>query len=245
MVEADKCPHCGRAVAAGSLEGLCARCLLAAAPDYLSEQGLRAVPAPGERFGAYRIVRLLGEGGMGMVFLAREEEPGEREVALKVIGSRILHPKALDRFREEREILGTLDHPNIARLLDGGVNEEGVPYMAMEYIAGVSLTEHCARRQLPIRRRLELFRAACDAVHCAHQHLVVHRDIKPANILVTADGVPKLVDFGIAKMLHPRLQGQEITNTWLRPMTPDYASPEQLRGKLLTTATDIYSLGVV
>jgi non-specific serine/threonine protein kinase/serine/threonine-protein kinase len=229
-------------VAADSLEGLCPRCLLAAATQDPHRQDVNLSPAAGQCFGPYRIVRLLGEGGMGTVYLARQEEPVPREVALKVIGAGILHPKAVERFLDERQILGTLDHPNIARLLDGGVGPDGVPYMAMEYVPGVPIDAYCSREHLPLRRRLELFRAVCDAVHCAHQNLVVHRDIKPANILVTAEGVPKLVDFGIAKVMNA---SPNLTGTLLRPMTPDYASPEQLRGGSLTTATDIYSLGVV
>ncbi|HEX6199978.1 MAG TPA: serine/threonine-protein kinase, partial [Thermoanaerobaculia bacterium] len=151
------------------------------------------------------------------------------------------------RFRTERQILAALEHPHIARLLDGGTTDRGLPYLVMEYVDGEPITAYCEARGLPVRERLELFRTVCAAVQVAHQNLVVHRDLKPANILVTADGTPKLLDFGIAKLLNPELSGATVVPTlagW-RPMTPDYASPEQIRGERVTTASDTYSLGVL
>ena len=153
----------------------------------------------------------------------------------------------LRRFRMERQILAALDHPHIARLVDGGVTDDGLPYFGMEHVEGQPLLEYCDGRRLSITKRLELFLDVCGAVQFAHQNLVVHRDLKPANILVTADGKVKLLDFGIAKLLNPELAGEVIekTGSMMRLMTPDYASPEQIRGEPITTSTDVYSLGVI
>jgi serine/threonine protein kinase len=154
--------------------------------------------------------------------------------------------QVLARFRAERQILASLDHPNIARLLDGGSTAQGVPFFAMEYIEGQPLTEYCAAHQCTNTERLKLFREVCDALQYAHQNLVVHRDIKPSNILVTSEGVPKLLDFGIAKLHGPGwADASEATASMVRLMTPEYASPEQLRGLPITTGSDVYSLGVV
>src|SRR4029077_4927379 len=144
--------------------------------------------------------------------------------------------------RAERQILANLDHPNIARLLDGGTTAEGMPYLIMEYIEGAPIDVYADKRQLSLRERLSLFRDVCAAVHYAHQHLVIHRDLKPSNILVTPDGVPKLLDFGIAKILSPT---GSLETTLMHALTPEYASPEQLRGQAVSTASDVYSLGVV
>ncbi len=204
-----------------------------------------APPAVGQRIGVYRVVQQIGRGGMGSVYLAeRADEEFERRVALKVIRRGMDTDEIVRRFRSERQILAHLDHENVAKLLDGGTTEDGRPYFVMEYVEGQPIDEYCDARKLPIRRRLELFQQVCSAVHFAHQNLVVHRDLKPGNILVTPAGVPKLLDFGIAKLLEPD-QALAFTRLDLRPMTPAYASPEQVRGEAITTSSDVYSLGVL
>jgi tetratricopeptide (TPR) repeat protein len=191
--------------------------------------------------GPYRVVRQLGHGGMGTVFLAsRDDAEFEQRVAIKLVRRGAGGESLLQRFRQERQILAALEHPNIARLLDGGTTSGGVPYLVMEYVEGTPIDGYCRAHNLPIDARLRLFLQLCDAVQYAHRGLVIHRDIKPANVLVTADGVPKLLDFGIAK-----LTSAQTDHTVTRLMTPDYASPEQLAGKLVTTATDVYSLGLL
>jgi serine/threonine protein kinase/tetratricopeptide (TPR) repeat protein len=202
----------------------------------------------GQRIGPYEIVREIGRGGMGSVYQAvRIDDQYIRSVAIKFIAQGMDTPEALARFRTERQILASLQHPNIAALLDGGATANGRPYIVMEYIEGELLLDYCQKRNLSVDDRLDLFCRLCDAVHHAHQSLVIHRDIKPGNVLVTENGVPKLLDFGIAKLLTPELVigGAHTTQTVLRRMTPRYASPEQIRGESLTTATDIYSLGVL
>ena len=202
-----------------------------------------ASPGPGGRVGRYVIVERIGRGGMGEVFAAvRADGQYERNVAIKVVRAGLAAREALDRFRAERQILAGLDHPNIARLFDGGATESGAPYLVMELVDGVAIDEYCRSRSLSIAERLRLFVQVCSAVQYAHQRLVIHRDLKPGNILVTADGVPKLLDFGIAKVLDPVGGAQE---TELRPFTPEYASPEQVRGEPVSTASDVYALGVV
>lgn len=204
-------------------------------------------PQPGQRIGCYKIVREIGRGGMGAVLLAiRDDEEYEKEVAIKIIKRGMDTDYLLERFRNERQILARLDHPNIARLLDGGTTESGLPYFVMEYIEGQPIDEYCDEKKLSVVERLKLFRKVCAAVHYAHQNLVIHRDLKPSNVLVTDDGTVKLLDFGIAKILTPDSQGfTKQTATLMRMMTPEYASPEQVRGDHITTASDIYSLGVV
>ena len=203
-------------------------------------------PLTGLRIGAYEVIREIGRGGMGTVYLAaRADEEFRKRVAIKLVTSGFDHESIIQRFRNERQILAGLDHPNIARLLDGGTTESGAPYFVMEYIEGQTIKEYCDTHRLTTIERLKLFRTVCSAVHFAHQNLVVHRDIKPANILVTVDGTPKLLDFGVAKLLSPIAQAGEITETISRAMTPEYASPEQARGETITTASDVYSLGVL
>jgi serine/threonine-protein kinase len=201
----------------------------------------------GKVVGAYRLIRLLGEGGMGTVYLAaRADEQYQRQVAIKVLHAAFALSQAmLLRFRSERQILANLDHPNIAHLLDGGVTPDGLPYLVMEYVDGIPIHEYCRRHELGVPARLRLFRTVCAAVEYAHHNLVVHRDIKPANILVTADGTPKLLDFGIAKLLDPTLDTAAPTRTADRMMTPEYASPEQILGEPVTTLTDVYGLAVL
>ena len=200
----------------------------------------------GTRLGAYRVVKELGQGGMGRVYLAcRDDDQFHRRVAVKVAEG-ALAPEVLERFKSERQILAALDHPNIARLLDGGTTADGVPYLVLEYVEGETIDRYCDVRQLGVEERLQIFRNVCSAVHYAHQNLVVHRDLKPPNVLVTAEGTPKLLDFGIAKLLSPeRLAQAPLTTAMHRPMTPEYASPEQVRGDAVTTASDVYSLGVL
>lgn len=196
----------------------------------------------GRYFGPYRIVREIGRGGMGLVFEAvRDDDEYRKTVAVKVAPWWCDVALLRDRFRHERQILAGLEHPNIARFLDGGT-ENGVPYFAMEYVAGCPITQYCSR--LKLRGKIELFRQVCAAVHYAHQSLLVHRDLKPGNILVNDEGIPKLLDFGIAKLLGP-LAANGNTMTGAAAWTPDYASPEQVRGGPITTRTDVYSLGLI
>jgi serine/threonine protein kinase len=204
-------------------------------------------PMVGRRLGAYEIVRQIGRGGMAMVYLAtRADDAYRKQVAIKLVPPGTDNAEILSRFRNERQTLAALDHPNIVRLIDGGSTSEGVPYLVMDFVEGAPIDEYCDRHRLSIEQRLHLFHSICRAVHYAHQHLVVHRDLKPSNILVTSEGVPKLLDFGIAKVLSPDASQQMlVTQTQTRRMTPAYASPEQVRGDAVTPASDIYSLGVV
>ncbi|MFN0112381.1 MAG: protein kinase domain-containing protein [Blastocatellia bacterium] len=207
----------------------------------------------GRNIGPYQVVKLLGQGGMGAVYLAeRSDAEYYRQVALKIVRRGMDSSFVLKRFRVERQILATLEHPNIAQLLDGGTTTDGLPYFVMEYVPGKPLTEYCNAGGLSLVDRLKLFLPVCAAVQHAHQKLIVHRDLKPSNILVTPsadgkDGVPKLLDFGIAKLLDPSLSPTTLTRTQtsMRMMTPDYASPEQVRGLPITTASDVYTLGVI
>jgi serine/threonine protein kinase len=204
--------------------------------------------ANGARVGNYKLLKEIGRGGMGVVYLAvRADDSFYKRVAVKLVKRGMDSDAILQRFRRERQILAALDHPNIARLLDGGTTEDGLPYFVMEYIEGQTLLSYCDGQKLPIRRRLELLLEVCSAVHYAHQNSIVHRDLKPSNLLVTAKGSVKLLDFGIAKFLNPELLGQpgDATATAVRAMTPEYASPEQIRGEPVTASTDIYSLGVI
>ncbi len=232
----------------------------AAQPEFLEAQsaaellGVQAVTmpllTPGRQLGAFRLLRELGQGGGGTVWLAeRDDGTYTQQVAIKLVwpgfGS-----EALLRFKQEREILARLDHPHIARLLDGGATAEGWHYLVMEYVEGQPLTTYCRTQQLTIPARLALFRAICAAVQYAHQNLIIHRDLKPSNIMVTASidgkgGTPKLLDFGIAKLLERSAQDMTLTGTGQQPFTPLYASPEQIRNEPITTASDVYSLGVL
>jgi serine/threonine protein kinase/tetratricopeptide (TPR) repeat protein len=200
------------------------------------------------RVGPYRLVREIGRGGMGAVYLAvRDDDAFQKRVAIKVLKRGMDTDAIVRRFQHERQILAALDHAFIAGLLDGGTTSDGLPYFAMEFVEGQPITEYCDARHLDTTARLQLFRQVCSAVQYAHQNLIVHRDIKPANVFVTKDGTPKLLDFGIAKLLNPELAGHTLVPTaaGLQMMTPEYASPEQVRGEPVTTATDIYSLGVL
>jgi non-specific serine/threonine protein kinase/serine/threonine-protein kinase len=206
-----------------------------------------AAPSPpmsGRRVGPYEVFEQLGRGGMGEVYRARRADGQyDQQVAVKLIRSEFEERHVLlQRFRTERQILATLDHPNIARLLDGGATDDDRPYLVMELIEGTNICDYCDAHRSSVTARLQLFRQVCSAVQYAHQRLIVHRDIKPTNIIVTADGTPKLLDFGIAKILAPSSNTELTLN---RPMTLAYASPEQIRGQPVTTASDVYSLGVV
>lgn len=206
-------------------------------------------PLIGRRLGAYRIEREIGRGGMGAVYEAvRADNEFNKRAAIKLVKRGMDTDFILRRFRKERQILAALDHPHIAGLLDGGTTEDGLPFFVMEFIEGEPLYRFCDNNQLNIIERLKLFRPICDAVHYAHQKQVVHRDIKPSNVLVTSQGVPKLLDFGIAKLLNPQIAGDithDPTATAMRLMTPEYASPEQVQGAPTTPTTDVYSLGVL
>jgi eukaryotic-like serine/threonine-protein kinase len=212
-------------------------------PDPAAQRG----PEEGERIGRFRVIRELGVGGMGSVYLAeRADGAFEQRIALKLIRGGMDNDDILRRFLQERQILARLEHPHIARLVDGGADEAGRPFIAMEYVAGQPITSYCDRHALGVRARIELFMQVCAAVHYAHQNLVVHRDLKPSNILVTDDGQVKLLDFGIAKVLHHEEAPEaNVTRVGLRVLTPDYAAPEQVRGDAVTTATDVYALGAI
>ena len=201
----------------------------------------------GRRFGPYRVLAEIGRGGMGVVYRAlRDDDAFHKEVALKLLPDGLESSYFEERFRRERQILASLEHPNIARLIDGGADEVGRPYLVMELVEGVPIDVYCRERSLGLLARLELVRNACSAVALAHSQLVVHCDLKPANVLVTADGTVKLLDFGIARLLAPDprdpVATATVTGWW---MTPEYASPEQVRGEPVTAATDVYALGVL
>ncbi len=227
------------------------------ADDFYERGALAAVPevqrqlegaVEGMRLGPYRVISELGRGGMGAVYLAVRDEPGfTQKVALKLIKRGMDTEEIVRRFVAERQILASLTHPNIARLFDGGSAPDGRPYFVMEYVEGRPITAYADERKLPVEVRLHLFVRVCRAVQHAHQSLVVHRDLKPANILVDAEGEPKLLDFGIAKLLDPSSFGGLTALTGLSPgpMTPEYASPERRAGGPVTTATDVYGLGIL
>ena len=197
-----------------------------------------------QRIGVYEVVSELGFGGMGAVYLAmRADGKFEQRVAIKMLKREFNIEKIRRNFKREKEILATLAHPNIAKLLDAGTTADGIPYLVMEYIEGEPIDKFCQSRKLSLNARLKLFNKVCEAVAFAHRKLIIHRDLKPSNILVTADGEPKLLDFGISKLLDAKAEDGNTTH--LGAMTPQYASPEQIKGEPVTTATDVYSLGMV
>ncbi|MEJ0007553.1 MAG: serine/threonine-protein kinase [Steroidobacteraceae bacterium] len=205
-----------------------------------------SAPSPGETVGPYRLIRLLGKGGMAEVWLAQRADGAfTREVALKLPMLSQFREDLASRFARERDILAGLEHPNIARLYDAGVSANGLPYLAMEFVAGEPLTSWCDAHQLGIRERLELFRQVLDAVQYAHERHVIHRDIKPSNILVNRSGQVRLLDFGVAKLLAKEHEQTNLTRRYGAALTPDYASPELVRGEQIGAATDVYALGVV
>jgi non-specific serine/threonine protein kinase/serine/threonine-protein kinase len=201
--------------------------------------------AEGQRIGAFCLRERIARGGMGDVYRAERVEGGfAQEVAIKLLGTRCASVDAERRFRAERQILASIHHPNIVRLLDGGVTADGQPYIVMEFVRGVPLTDYCAARNLSLADRLRLFQQLTSAVQWAHRHLIVHRDLKPANVLVGNEGIVKVLDFGVAKLLHSD-GPEQLTMQFVAPMTPNYASPEQIRGAAATTACDVYALGVM
>jgi len=215
-----------------------------AAPGFLDTPAAvitgAVIGRPVRQVGPYSIVREIGRGGMGAVYLAtRADSEYRKDVALKILPLGLDSELAQERFRNERQILASLQHPYIAALYDGGTTEDGLLYFVMEYVRGENVLDYCDRRRLSIAARLELFRKICSAVQYAHQNLVIHRDIKPGNIFVTESGDPKLLDFGISKLVDPRSGGPELTEMSFRVMTPEYASPEQIRGDRITTASDV------
>jgi len=219
-------------------------------PLTIAENNKELFPDPyiGKQIGSYIIDDEAGVGGMGIVYAGkRNDKEFEQKVAIKILKHGISSEYLLRRFQIERQTLANLQHQNIARLLDGGRTIDGLPYLVMEFIDGIPITEYCYQRNLNIEERLKLFREVCTAVQYAHQNLVIHRDIKPGNILVTKDGVPKLLDFGIAKLSDDDLtdNNEGLTRTGVWHLTPEYASPEQIKGEKISTASDVYSLGVL
>jgi non-specific serine/threonine protein kinase/serine/threonine-protein kinase len=214
-----------------------------------ARQAVDRIPIePGRQIGRYRLVSVISSGGMGTVYRAtRDDAEFQKFVAIKVIKHGMATDLIVDRFRTERQILANLEHPNIARLLDGGTTADGHPYLVMEYVEGLPIDEYATRNQLSIPQRLQVFQTVCSAVEYAHRNLVIHRDLKPHNILVMEDGTPKLLDFGVAKLLLPGSGDAESqpAMTAIGFMTPDYASPEQVLGEAVTTISDVYSLGVL
>ena len=200
----------------------------------------------GRRFGRFRIIREIGSGGMGAVYLAeRADGQYEQQVALKLIKPGLHSGDLVRRFEHERQILARLEHPNIARLLDGGISDEGTPYFVMEYVSGLPIDRYCNQNRLTIEERVRLFITVCQAVQFAHYNLVIHRDLKPGNIFITDDGTVKLLDFGIAKVFSEEQELPALTRTGNYALTPEFAAPEQIRNQHITTATDVYALGLI
>jgi len=244
----DRCAH--RSAMRADIEQLLMRDAL---EETLVTDAMRALdaepraPAVGSTIGPYQLMEVIGAGGMGTVYRAqRSDEDFSHQVAVKIIASPVSQIDTARRFKAERQILASLRHPHIVTLLDGGVTDASHAYLIMEYVDGVSITRYCRDHQLSLPNRLQLFRLVCSAVHYAHRHSVVHRDLKPANILVTAEGVAKVLDFGVAKLLdQPLPPGGTSTGLATGPLTPNYASPEQLRGLPVTSSSDVYALGVL
>ncbi len=200
----------------------------------------------GKFFGRYKVEKLIAQGGMGLVYLGFRDDEVKQKAAIKIINPGAASSTVIKRFQNERQTLANLNHPNISRLLDGGITDDGIQFLVMEYIEGIPIDEYCDNHKLNIKERLNLFLKVASVVQYAHHNLVVHRDLKPNNILVTQDGEPKLLDFGIAKFLTPEGEANEmLTHKGVWNLTPEYASPEQVKGEAITTASDVYSLGII
>lgn len=200
----------------------------------------------GKNFGKYKIDKLIARGGMGLVYLGLRDDEVRQKAAVKIINPGVSSGIVIKRFQNERQTLANLNHSNISRLLDGGITDDGIQFLVMEYIDGIPIDEYCDKNRLNIKDRLKLFLKVAAVVQYAHQNLVVHRDLKPSNILITQDGEPKLLDFGIAKILSPEGERLEtVTQRGVWNLTPEFASPEQIKGETITTASDVYSLGIV
>jgi eukaryotic-like serine/threonine-protein kinase len=254
MTQKDQCPHCGAGLPVEAPEGLCPKCMMkslvesnvAAARDTLTQ-----IEGPGTKIGNYELIELIGEGGMGLVYLARQQEP-KRKVALKIVKLGMDTRQVVARFEAERQTLALLAHPNIAHVFDAGTTETGRPYFVMEYVEGKSITKYCDEQTSSVEQRLELFQQVCEGVHHAHQKGIIHRDLKPSNILVSVHGdraVPKIIDFGIAKAIAQPLLTEKTSYTEHGQLlgTPEYMSPEQaeMATEDIDTRSDIYSLGVL
>ena len=200
----------------------------------------------GKTFGKYKIDKLIARGGMGLVYLGLRDDEVKQKAAVKIINPGVASGIVIKRFQNERQTLANLNHPNISRLLDGGITDDGIQFLVMEYIEGIPIDKYCDNQKLNIKDRLNLFLKVAAVVQYAHQNLVVHRDLKPSNILITQDGDPKLLDFGIAKILSPEGEQLEtVTQRGMWNLTPEFASPEQIKGETITTTSDVYSLGIV
>ena len=254
MAQENHCPQCGAEMPLDAPEGLCPKCLMKAvqpndADATLEESHL--IEGPGKKIGRYELLSLIGEGGMGLVYLAEQKEPVKRRVALKIIKPGMDSAQVIARFEAERQTLALLEHPNIAHIFDAGTTEAGRPYFVMEYVEGKSITKYCDEQKLSVEQRLGLFQQVCEGVHHAHQKGIIHRDIKPSNILVSIHGdraVPKIIDFGISKAITPPLSGKTAYTEHGQLLgTPEYMSPEQaeMAYQDVDTRSDIYSLGVL
>ncbi len=254
MAKQNRCPHCGTRLPANAPRGVCPRCLMEAALPDIPNTGFHnplAIEGPGTKIGHYELLELIGEGGMGLVYLAEQKEPVKRKVAFKIVKLGMDTKQVVARFETERQTLAVLEHPNIAHVFDAGTTEAGRPYFVMEYVEGKSITKYCDEQKLSVEERLELFQQVCEGVHHAHQKGIIHRDIKPSNILVSIHGekaIPKIIDFGIAKAItQPLTEKTSFTKHDQLLGTPEYMSPEQaeMAYQDIDTRSDIYSLGVV
>src|SRR6476660_1593765 len=251
------CPRCSAEITGGALEGLCPKCVagLALADDPVYEEILaasaRVTEKPGDRIGHYKLLQKIGEGGCGLVYMAQQEEPVRRQVALKIIKLGMDTRNVIARFEAERQALALMDHSNIARVFDAGATGSGRPYFVMELVRGIPITAYCDQNNLPVHERLELFVQVCHAVQHAHQKGIIHRDLKPSNVLVTLnDGraEPKVIDFGVAKATGQQLTEKTLFTAFAQMVgTPLYMSPEQaeMTSIDIDTRSDIYSLGVL
>ncbi len=254
MIEKKRCPKCNADLPVNALGGICPKCLMMIGLEdkaNIAQKESTLIEGPGAKIGHYELLELIGEGGMGLVYLAEQKEPVRRRVALKIVKLGMDTKQVVTRFEAERQTLAILEHPNIAHVFDAGTTEAGRPYFVMEYVKGMSITKYCDKQKLSVEERLELFRQVCEGVHHAHQKGIIHRDIKPSNILVSIHGdrpVPKIIDFGIAKAItQPLVEKTSYTEQGQLLGTPEYMSPEQaeMAYQDIDTRSDIYSLGVV